>query len=511
MENIPFSCYNIKIVKLNVFRIPKDKVKDLKDKMKHLGLTELDSDAQKGYTGTFFFSGEPTPTEIPWVGTYSEFFKDKPTNKIYYAIYIWENSKYCFAISYGKAHFYLRPFCDLDFGTVIAKIIANEKDVRQKSSKKFAGKKKKEIRSYTRNSKLDIESGESIDYLQAAIIDDHKLDFGKYGKFGSSIQVNPDIGKEKLPDFFNSLEVVLGLKERFSLPRTSIINNTILCQKYEAGLITEIMSTAPNTDFSSNSHELYGVDFIFSGQEKYKFSWRGCESGQMPEISIDSLKNFMIDNAIPNDDLLSIKVEVEKEDVAKSFSKSVRDSLDYIVDDEMVILSQGHWMNFNEDYINQLDEYVDGITIDTTEESLVEIKEMTEDAFNKQLAKDFSYNNADKDFSKIKVATGTLIEAWDLQKDDTVFAVKFGTTQKLGYVCDQSMNTLELINKKANTKKLPIKFKNYCLWLGFKNRSGKITKLSEINSIIFKQKIESWARKCWEYGIEPKIKISYIR
>lgn len=37
------------------------------------------------------------------------------------------------------------------------------------TSKKFAGRRKKEIRSYTSDTRLDIESGESIDYLRAAI------------------------------------------------------------------------------------------------------------------------------------------------------------------------------------------------------------------------------------------------------------------------------------------------------------------------------------------------------
>ena len=41
------------------------------------------------------------------------------------------------------------------------------------------------------------------------------------------------------------------------------------------------------------------------------------------------------------------------------------------------------------------------------------------------------YANADKDFTKIKVASGISIEAWDLQKDDVVYAVKIGTPQKL--------------------------------------------------------------------------------
>jgi hypothetical protein len=97
-----------------------------------------------------------------------------------------------------------------------------------------------------------------------------------------------------------------------------------------------------------------------------------------------------------------------------------------------------------------------------------------------------------------------------LKKDNTVYAVKFGTPQKLGYVCDQSINTLELINKKANIKKLDTSFKSYCIWVRL-DRAEKITKLSDIKSIIFKQKIESWARKCSEYGITPKIKVSYLK
>jgi hypothetical protein len=108
------------------------------------------------------------------------------------------------------------------------------------------------------------------------------------------------------------------------------------------------------------------------------------------------------------------------------------------------------------------------------------------------------------------VESGTSIEAWDLQKDETVYAVKIGTPQKLGYVCDQSINTLELIKKKVNVKKLDTNFKNYCIWIVL-DRAEKINKISEIKSIIFKQKVESWARRCFEFGITPKIKISYIK
>jgi hypothetical protein len=151
-------------MKLNIFKIPKDRVKDLKDKFKSpsLGLKIINSQKIENYQSEFYFSEDVKKIEIPWVETYSEFFiENKPANTVYFACYLWESSEYCFALSYGKCHFYLRQFCDHDFGTYIAKRIANKVDIRQKSSKKFAGKKKKEIKSYTKNSKLDIESGES--------------------------------------------------------------------------------------------------------------------------------------------------------------------------------------------------------------------------------------------------------------------------------------------------------------------------------------------------------------
>jgi len=498
-------------MKLNVFKIPKDRVKDLKDKFKlpSLGLKVIKSEKIGDYQTDFYFSKDVKNIPIPWVDTYSDFFSEpKPSNTVYFACYLWESDKFCFALSYGKSHFYLRQFCDHDFGTFIAKRIANEKDIRQKSSKKFAGKKKKEIRSYMKNSQLDIESGESVDYLQSSIIKDQVINFGKSGKFGSSVLLSLDMEKDKLPGFFKDLVSAIGLTENFSLPRTTIIDNTTQSQKFEKDLINEIVGNSDDTDFTENSHELFGVDFVFSGHEKYKFSHRGNESNHLDELSIEALRKYVSENSIPKDEIMAIKVIVEKED-SKGYTKQIKDSLDYIVDGQNVILSQGRWMEFNEDYVDQLNEYIDEIEIEPTEDSLVEVEKVAEKKFNENTIP-LGYSNADKDFSKIKIGSGVAIEAWDLQKDDVVYAVKIGTPQKLGYVCDQSNNTLEIIKKKANVRKLDINFKTYCLWIVL-DRAERISKISEIKSIIFKQKIESWARKCSEFGITPKIKISYIK
>lgn len=492
-------------MKLNIFKISKDSVSDLKLKFESVGLEIIHSSVHGKWETSFYFSKDINSKQIPWVEEYEEFFSsNKPKNLIYFAAYLWENDKYCFAISYGKSHFYLRQHCDHDFGTEIAKRVVDKQDVRQKSTKKFAGKKKKEIRSYTKHTTLDIESGESVDYLQASILEEQKDDFGKTGKFGSSVSLNPEIEKEDLEAFLDKLTRLAESKELFSLPRTMIIDGLPEVISYEEKLLKEIKGIKNGADFTANSHDLVGVDFIFSGQEKYVFYFGGNFSNELDELSISQLNGFISEHSIPNDQILSIKIKVKKED-ANEFSRTLKESIDYIVDDQHVILSQGKWMRFNEDYLDQLNEYIDTIELEKAEDNLIEITGIESD-FNIELKK-HGYSIADKDFSKIKVKSGTPIEAWDVKKGDTVYAVKFGTAQKLGYVCDQANNTLELISKKANTKKLDQSFRIYCLWIGIENKKLP-SKISEINSIILKQKIESWARKCSELGITPQIKIS---
>ena len=51
----------------------------------------------------------------------------------------------------------------------------------------------------------------------------------------------------------------------------------------------------------------------------------------------------------------------------RTYSQSLKESLDYIVDGENVMLSQGRWLRFNEDYVDQLNAFVDGITVEPTE------------------------------------------------------------------------------------------------------------------------------------------------
>lgn len=499
-------------MKLNIFSVPPENVAALKGKFQDVGLEAIHVGTDSEWNVAFYFSEEQQPAPIPWVDTFRDFFGDRrPRNLIYFAAYVFERPGHCHVLTYGKAHFYVRAFCDHDFGTEVAKRLADEGDIKQKASKKFAGKRKKEIRSYTSNTRLDIESGESIDYLQASIIVSARKDFGRTAKFGSSALFNAPITKTEIGQLLDKIIEALASPPSFALPRTARVTDEAEIDRYDALLLDAIIGDDNQTEFTHSAHDIVGVDFVFSGNEQYTLTARRHHALVLGDAELDlaALRTYVGGERIGRGDILDIRIKIENEG-QNAYSRRLKESLDYIVDGENVMLSQGRWLRFNEDYIDQLNGYVDGIAVESTEETLKVISSEEGDFNDSSEVAGLGYVKADKDFSKIRTRVSTPIEAWDLQKGDTVYAVKFATAQKLGYVCDQATAVLEILRNNANLKKIDPNLRAYCLWLGF--RTVKIpARISEVNSIILKQKLDAWARRCRELGIEPKLKFSQRR
>jgi len=359
-------------MKLNIFSVATDNVQPMLDKFEVVGLKPIHTADQAGWEATFFFSEEEEPNAIPWVATFAEFFGDTaPQNLNYFAAYVFKRGNRCFVLTYGKSHFYVRPFCEHDFGIEIAKRIANEGDIRQTASKKFAGKKKKEIKSYTSNTPLDIESGESVDYLQAAITLDYREDLGKSAKFGGSVLVNAPVEKGKIGDLLSRLEDLLGQEPRFPLPRTTIVTEESQVAQFDAGLIEAIMGEHESTDFTHSGHDLVGVDFVFAGNERYTLSCRGYAKRSLDDQNLDlaALRSYVEDEGVDRGSIFDIRIQVENEG-QRTYSKPLKEALDFIVDGENVMLSQGRWVRFNEDYIDQLNSYIDSISVEPVEPEL---------------------------------------------------------------------------------------------------------------------------------------------
>jgi uncharacterized protein (TIGR04141 family) len=494
-------------MKINIFRIPEMDRQNMLSKLGASHMEVIKTVEEDGWSGQFYFSTDPAPTSVSWADAFADYFDGipLPANRNYYAAFVFAKGSQCYAISYGKAHFYLRPFCDYDFGIEVAKRIADENDIRQTSSRRFQGRRRKDLRSFAANTRLDVESGESVDYLQAAIIYDCRKGFGKTGKFGASALLVPDIKAASIGAFLNSLDVQLSKPASFSLPRTTLISEPDEIERYDDLLLNELTSDIGTTEFAHNSYDLYGVDFIFGSTGLFTLTCPGYPKLALDRLDMKALKSYIAENGVARKDLLRIKVRHLPEDGPR-YTQPIKEELDFISDSDRVVLCNGRWMHFNQDYLTFLDEFLNEIKTEETEPQFKDVL-LNETKFNiSDAIKDAGYAVADKDFSIFRTRSSTPVEAWDLHKGTRVYAVKFGTAQKLGYVCDQAIAVLELLRNKAEVREIP-NFESYCLWLGYRAQKN-LSAITDSGSIILKQKIETWARKARDLGIEPVIKIS---
>ena len=137
----------MKLSKYNIYKIDKEKEEELIEKLKSVNLELSKIITVDNYKLSFYFSNEPDNISIWWTSVYSEFLEEDniPCNKVYFATLIISNDKYCYAVSLGKSHFYLRNFCDPDFGLDLAERIADKNNLKIKNSRYFASKKTKVI------------------------------------------------------------------------------------------------------------------------------------------------------------------------------------------------------------------------------------------------------------------------------------------------------------------------------------------------------------------------------
>lgn len=491
---------------LNIFRIQPDAVVGLRQRLEKAGLTATTKLDLDGWVGEFLFSKNPAPGSIPWVSTFADYIGNGAYfNRSYFAAMLLESGDSHYAISFGKAHFYVRPFCDYDFGTEIAKRLADEDDIAQTSARRYQGKQTKDIRSFGRNAHLDVPPGSSVDFIQGRVVSNKRDVFGLSAKFGTSCLLSPDIRPSEIGSFLSRIEAELATPARFKLPRTLVLTSEEEIARYDRKLVQEMRSPIGVSSLATDTFDLYGVDFVFSSAGKFTVRSGHYKPVSVEQLTMKTIKAYISDNQLSDQQILGMKI-VEQREGDVEFTLDIKDAVDFICDKDRVVLRGGKWLRFNEDYLDQLDTAVRRIEIEEPEDDFREISE-EEGAFNNpdRLAP-YGYSVADKDFGILTTRSSTRVEAWDLQRGDTVYAVKFGTPQKLNYVVDQAMNVLELIRNAANQQDVP-SFRRYCLWLGYRGARCP-SSLADSGSIILKQKVEAWARQCREADITPVIKIS---
>jgi len=496
--------------KYNIYKIKKQQEASLIDKLKLVGLEEISKKEVNGFNLSFYFSQEPDKVDIWWTEIYRDFFEniEKPKNQLYFGILLISNETQCYAISLGKSHFYLKSFCDTDFGLNLAERIVDEGNLSIKNSKFHKSKKSKTLTTYQKGSEIDYESGESIHYLKAQTID--KETWGEVACFGNSVQLNLQRCPTELPDLVNIIEEELKKLPLFELPKTDPVLDEEKISELDEKLADAIIKKGEKSNIQVDEFSIYGVEFIFPDRSNYSFCLKGDSRNKTKpsDLSIENLIAFINENAINLSERLNdINVFVHNEH-GRAYSQPLKFFLDF-VDDERHCLVDGKWHKFNQSYLKYLMKEVDKLSLIYEDVFDVE-KGTSEDSFNKAREANDGFRNCDKVLevygSKYKV------EKMDLYKENVLYFVKIENPQKLSYVIDQAVNTVKLLQNNEsiiNIDDKDVEVKGICLWMIIPRK--KISKLSEINSIILHMKLVEWKKVVTYAGYKPIIWLNYVK
>lgn len=501
--------------KFNLYKIEFDKKDDLVEKLESVNLTKTGEKEVNGYSLEFYFSESPDEVEIWWVEVYGEFIdrEEPPKNSIYFGTMLVYSDAVCYAVSLGKSHFYLKKYSDTDFGLSLGERIVDEENLKVKNSKFFKSKRSKTITSYQSNTPVSYDSGESMHYIKAKTINSD--DWGKVASFGTSVQLNLEIGPDELPDLINRIESKLLEEPIIRLPKTELIRDEETEEMLDRRLGLALQAKE-DPEIQIDEFSVSGVDFIFSERSSYKFYVRGDSRNQtdLLDLTVDNLTNFARERGVDlQTEINDVKVYVHNEH-GRGHSEIVKAFLDY-VDNDRYCLIDGKWHRFNESYLQYLNEEVQKINWTYSPQFDISL-DVSEDDFNDDMEENHGYLNIHKDSSPLDDPLGRRfkVEKMDLYRDGSLFFVKIGTPQKLGYVIDQALNTVRLLQN--NSSKITVDdeekdVQSICLWLILHKRVNDIETLSDINSIIFLMKLVDWRKAVLDAGYVPMIKINYRR
>ncbi|TAL50376.1 hypothetical protein EPN81_02905 [Patescibacteria group bacterium] len=498
---------SVPMPKYNLYRVPLENKDGLVDKLLAADMEKVSSITDGAWNLDFFLSRKPKGTKIGWVDIFIKHLGDvapAPENLIHFGTFLIFNESVCYAVSLGKTHFYLRPYCDTDFGLQLAERIVDQGNLKTKHSKMFGGKKNKVITTYQKGAAIDYGSGESMHFLRAKTIDADA--WGKVASFGHSVLLNLEIEPDDLPELVERIEETLLKEPVLRLPKVMRIRDEATQKDLDKKLIDAILKPAEDADLTENDVSLSGVEFIFSEQFEYTFYMKkgARDSSSSHELSLDRLRSFLSGNGIDlRTSLEDLRIEV-KGDYRKPWSVGLKDVLDFIAPESKRCLIDGKWHEFNQSYLDYLQEKVDEIA--PVFQSDVTGDEPT---FNVAMSTE-GYVNCDRDLTVLDKKYR--IEAADLLKDETLFFVKFGDPRKMNYVVDQSVAAMRIL--KQHKKKLKIagsdqKVKKICLWFVLDDRAKRIERLSELNSLILHMKLVDWKREVHDAGFEPMLHISW--
>ncbi len=522
----------------NIYKVKHTKLAQLKEKLNAVGLREQKTRISNDYSMTFYFSDKVKGNDIWWWETYREFFNDdvvKPTNTFHFGLLLCHHTdrpENIYAVSLGKAHFYLSKFIQHDFGIDLAVRMADENTILLKKSRYFTGTKRQDVSSYQRFQPNGYEPGESVDHLKLRA-SDRDLWGERNIIFADSIQMDMDRNPLDLAEIFDRLEASMGGEEIIRLPKLEPVADELRAE-LDKLLFTSIKTRQGNVKVEE--FHVYGVAICFSFHDyDYRLSAKkSTEAGAYRKnignsLTVEEISDFLIEHD-DIDDINAVSVQFKSGDHGV-FTQELKEILDLPIayDGYHYFLRNGDWYKFNQTFMDYLKHSLDTIATVLKEpldeadyirwrdekQRKIDANEPVDDKltyretyFNKKQCTDHGYLLLDRQLTQLQsMERGKKqyrVEVADLFKDKEIISVKISeTSSELIYNIEQSRDAVELIRR--HEIEFDQELNAAALWFVFEDEIQRIT---EFNSIQFLLAIESWQKLVRSLGLTPRIYIS---
>ena len=499
------------LLKINVFKIPKEYVDDLTVDLEDNGY-EPEADTETGNCYTALYLRKKHSENQSWL-TFYQPMMDQETFKSYSenlgsetvsGAFLIEKEHYAYVIAHGQAHFIVRRHCDKDFGLDLAERILDPEGLKMKHSQTFTSAGKKDITSYTRKRKLgdSCEYGEAFSYVKCKTV--NKVLWGETVDFGESVRFS--FGKDfsialnELHQLTDRIDAKLGEASTIKLPRYRKVTDRAVLDYLEQEFKQHFMEFL--TDVDVDDYWLTGVSFNFSNDYRCSLCIRNHDmTGILDSLDVNAVRKAVADNAEyigTRHDLIRVKFYDENDN--DLFFRRLRDMMQVTIEynGKYYVLYHNEWVEFSDSYVSFIEDQVDTIQFE-----IKDAGNLNETELIASLAAGGQYTQLHKD----NVYIGKYcIEKADLMDDNNIIMIKDQHGQAdLVYLIKQATTSLRL-SEAGEFGENVFDGRNVCLWMLVERKS--LNKLSDFKSFHLLDALNDFRREVVNRGLTPVIWIS---
>lgn len=529
--------------KLNLYKIDNNKKKDflqnLEEKLNFISTKEEKNNRNKLYKLSLYNYFPSYNKSLSWNWLLSEFNEDNFTYKSNpRAIVTINKGNNMYVVTFGSSYFLVDKFCDRKFAFEFAKR-SEYKDIKTTALNAPNSQRNKVINSYNKCTELIYDSGQSYAKIKANMkIDKEEERFNGTIEIGTSIRFSMKKNSiENIIKIVDYVEETLDKKVIHNIPLFLEVSRDRV-EELDKILIDNIKNN--NTDVKFSEFDIVGVNETFYSSDGGFYINFGDNKEFLEELNSDAIVEFIDKYNIKDDNILNITIEIINDEF--SDIKNLKEIIDYTNDSQKVVISNGIWYEYNDDYLSYLEDSLKEIEveyeelydkfddtyfkyIETTyekEKDSQEYAKMEESAVKNKLKRKLykervfnilreenGFENYDREIESVD---GNKYELMDLYKNNTMYAVKIGdSSSKLCYALDQSIVGMKML--KNNTDKVVEKIG---IWLVLdRNKKLKVKNgvvdLNDLDMLMLKNRIDSWKKEVRLSGYKPIIKINYTK